>query len=104
MDCSIELLWRRTCLKLFVNPVLQTFQHSAVLKLCSAAVITAYLMRLERLTVDEASASLQQVSSKVYPNYGFMQQLQLFEEMGYVVDRKNLSFKKFHLENLGKHV
>jgi hypothetical protein len=122
----------------------------------------------------EALASLQQVSSKVYPNYGFMQQvcyftilflvvsligdinwvikllcfgfvcvrynvrhfhglcsqgqassclflnsvislmqgivfglvlqLQLFEEMGYIVDRRNRSFKKFHLENLGKHV
>ncbi|KAG0581823.1 hypothetical protein KC19_3G012500 [Ceratodon purpureus] len=68
----------------------------------SAAVITAYLMLLDRCTVDEALASLQQVSSKVYPNYGFMQQLQLFEEMGYVVDRKNRSFKKFHLENLGE--
>ncbi|XP_024362747.1 uncharacterized protein [Physcomitrium patens] len=68
----------------------------------SAAVITAYLMRLDRLSLDEALASLQQVSSKVYPNCGFMQQLQLFEEMGYVVDRKNLSFKRFHLENLGE--
>jgi dual specificity phosphatase 12 len=68
----------------------------------SAAVITAYLMRLDRCTVDEALASLQQVSSKVYPNYGFMQQLQLFEEMGYVVDRRHRSFKKFHVENLGE--
>lgn len=68
----------------------------------SAAVITAYLMRLDRCTVDEALASLQQVSSKVYPNYGFMQQLELFKEMGYVVDRRNRAFKKFHLENLGE--
>uniref|UniRef100_A0A7I4BXR1 protein-tyrosine-phosphatase n=1 Tax=Physcomitrium patens TaxID=3218 RepID=A0A7I4BXR1_PHYPA len=65
-----------------------------------AGVMAVFLFIVLPESLVEASASLQQVSSKVYPNYGFMQQLQLFEEMGYVVDRKNLSFKKFHLENL----
>ncbi|XP_024545133.1 dual specificity protein phosphatase 12 isoform X2 [Selaginella moellendorffii] len=67
----------------------------------SATVITAYLMRSERLILKEALASLKECSKTACPNKGFKRQLQMFEEMGCVVDKNNSIYKKFHLENLG---
>lgn len=61
----------------------------------SAAVIVAYLMKTERLSVKDALSSLRKASSKVCPNKGFMEQLQMFEEMGYKIDPMHPVYKSF---------
>ncbi|CAM6105567.1 unnamed protein product [Calypogeia fissa] len=67
----------------------------------SASVITAYLMRTEKLSVDDALASLREGSPHVCPNEGFMEQLKMFEDMGFKVDRDSPIYKQFHVTNLG---
>ncbi|KAL6530566.1 hypothetical protein OROMI_028455 [Orobanche minor] len=67
----------------------------------SAAIITAYLMRNERLSVDDAIESLRQICQSVCPNDGFLEQLKMFEEMGFKVDRASPIYKHFRLKVLG---
>ncbi|KAJ8759960.1 hypothetical protein K2173_010816 [Erythroxylum novogranatense] len=67
----------------------------------SAAIITAYLMRTEQLPVEDAIESLKQSCEFVCPNDGFLDQLKMFEEMSFKVDRRNLIYKRFHLKVLG---
>lgn len=61
----------------------------------SASVIVAYLMKIESLSVKDALSSLREVSSKVCPNKGFMEQLQMFEEMGCRIDPMHPVYKSF---------
>ncbi|KAL2610871.1 hypothetical protein R1flu_022563 [Riccia fluitans] len=68
----------------------------------SAAVILAYLMRTERLSVEDALTSLRESSASACPNAGFMDQLQMFEDMGYKVDHGSSIYKTFHVTNLGE--
>ncbi|GER51910.1 dual specificity protein phosphatase, partial [Striga asiatica] len=68
----------------------------------SAAIITAYLMKSERLTVDDAIESLRQSCESVCPNDGFLEQLKMFEEMGFKVDRGSPIYKRFRLKVLGE--
>ncbi|XP_065856201.1 uncharacterized protein [Euphorbia lathyris] len=69
----------------------------------SAAIITAYLMRTERLSVEDALESLKQSYEFVCPNDGFLDQLKLFEEMGFKVNRTSSIYKRFRLKVLGDH-
>ncbi|KAK3006700.1 hypothetical protein RJ639_017716 [Escallonia herrerae] len=102
---------------------------------CSAAIITAYLMRTEQLSheglnlliyifmalsnelemyeqlsslcyvfaFDSADAleSLRKSCESVCPNDGFLDQLKMFEEMGFKVDHASSIYKRFHLKVLG---
>ncbi|PON43607.1 Dual specificity phosphatase [Trema orientale] len=68
----------------------------------SAAIITAYLMRSEHLSQEDALESLRQSCEFVCPNDGFLDQLKLFEEMGFKVDRSNSIYKRFRLKVLGE--
>lgn len=68
----------------------------------SAAIITAYLMRTERLSQKDALESLWQSCEFVCPNDGFLEQLRMFEEMGFKVDRDSLVYKRFRLKVLGE--
>ncbi|KAI5068032.1 hypothetical protein GOP47_0016377 [Adiantum capillus-veneris] len=68
----------------------------------SAAVVTAYLMKSERMPVEDALSSLQSVSGSASPNAGFLVQLRLFESMGFKVDKTSSIYKKFHSEKLGQ--
>eukprot|EP00873_Tetraselmis_striata_P007861 jgi/Tetstr1/428125/TSEL_018177.t2 len=68
----------------------------------SAAAVVAYLGRSEGLTVDEALASVRAAHPSANPNYGFMQQLQLYQEMGYALDPTNAAYKRFALQQLGQ--
>lgn len=61
----------------------------------SASVIVAYLMKIESLSVKDALSSLREASSKVCPNKGFMEQLQMFEEMGCRIDPMHPVYKSF---------
>ncbi|XP_047151911.1 dual specificity protein phosphatase 12-like [Vigna umbellata] len=69
----------------------------------SAAVITAYLMRTERLSVEDALESLRQSCENVCPNDGFLEQLKLFEGMGFKVDHSSPIYKRFRLKVLGEN-
>lgn len=68
----------------------------------SAAIITAYLMRTEHLSQEEALESLRQSCAFVCPNDGFLEQLKMFEEMGFKVDHASPVYKRFRLKVLGE--
>ncbi|CAL9152265.1 unnamed protein product [Musa hybrid cultivar] len=67
----------------------------------SAAVIIAYLMRTEHKSMEDALESLREICESVSPNDGFLDQLSLFEEMGFKVDTENPIYKRFRLKVLG---
>lgn len=67
----------------------------------SAAVVTAYLMHKEHLSAADALTSLRKASPGVCPNYGFMEQLAIFENMGNKVDRDSPFYKKWKVAVLG---
>ncbi|VFQ93014.1 unnamed protein product [Cuscuta campestris] len=68
----------------------------------SAAVVTAYLMRSEQLSYKDAIESLSQSCESVCPNDGFVDQLKMFEGMGFKVNRASSAYKRFHLRKLGE--
>lgn len=68
----------------------------------SAAIVTAYLMRSEKLSQEDALLSLKQSCEFVCPNDGFLEQLQMFEAMGFKVDRSSPVYKRFRLKVLGE--
>ncbi|XP_043719856.1 dual specificity protein phosphatase 12-like [Telopea speciosissima] len=67
----------------------------------SAAIITAYLMKTEQLSQEDALESLRQSCEFVCPNDGFLEQLKMFEEMGFNVDPASPIYKRFRLKVLG---
>ncbi|XP_008786853.2 dual specificity protein phosphatase 12-like [Phoenix dactylifera] len=67
----------------------------------SAAVITAYLMRTEQRSLEDALESLRESCEFICPNDGFLDQLKLFEEMGFQVDTTSPIYKRFRLKVLG---
>ncbi|OAY40201.1 dual specificity protein phosphatase 12 isoform X2 [Manihot esculenta] len=67
----------------------------------SAAIITAYLMRTEQLSQEDALESLKESCEFVCPNDGFLDQLKMFEEMGFKVDHASPIYKRFRLKVLG---
>ncbi|XP_059646066.1 uncharacterized protein LOC132290332 [Cornus florida] len=67
----------------------------------SAAIITAYLMKTEQLSQEDALESLRQSCEFVCPNDGFLDQLKMFEEMGFKVDHASPIYKRFRLKVLG---
>ncbi|KAG1365500.1 dual specificity protein phosphatase 12 [Cocos nucifera] len=67
----------------------------------SAAVITAYLMRTEQRSLEDALESLRESCEFICPNDGFLDQLKLFEEMGFRVDTTSPIYKRFRLKVLG---
>ncbi|XP_059277503.1 uncharacterized protein LOC132031524 isoform X1 [Lycium ferocissimum] len=66
-----------------------------------AAIIAAYLMKTEQLSQADAIESLRQSCEFVCPNDGFLDQLKMFEEMGFKVDHASTVYKRFHLKVLG---
>ncbi|GAV58540.1 DSPc domain-containing protein [Cephalotus follicularis] len=86
----------------------QSRKEGAVLVHCfagvsrSAAIITAYLMRTEQLSQEDALESLRQICESVCPNDGFLNQLKMFEEMGFKVDFASPIYKRFRVKVLGE--
>ncbi|KAL6905675.1 hypothetical protein ACP4OV_003276 [Aristida adscensionis] len=68
----------------------------------SASIVVAYLMRTEQKPLQEALDSLKEISESVCPNDGFLDQLKLFEEMGFKVDTSSPAYKRFRLKLLGQ--
>lgn len=80
--------------------------HCSVLVHCqagmsrSASVVVGYLMYKQQL---DLKTSLQHVTSRrpqVRPNYGFMEQLELLESMGGVMDRSHIKYRTYQLNKL----
>ncbi|XP_054794206.1 uncharacterized protein LOC129300570 isoform X2 [Prosopis cineraria] len=69
----------------------------------SAAIITAYLMRSEHLSQEDALQSLRKSCEFVCPNDGFLEQLKMYEEMGFKVDRSSSIYRRFRLRVLGQN-
>eukprot|EP00249_Psilotum_nudum_P019208 c27142_g1_i2 orf=166-816(+) len=59
-------------------------------------------MKTEQLPLEDALASLRTLHECACPNDGFLEQLKLFEEMGFAVDHDNLIYKKFHVDKMGE--
>ncbi|KAG8093535.1 hypothetical protein GUJ93_ZPchr0012g19683 [Zizania palustris] len=68
----------------------------------SATIVTAYLMRTEQKSMEDALESLKEVNESICPNDGFLEQLKLFEEMGFKVDTSSPLYKRFRLKLLGQ--
>ncbi|ONK61495.1 uncharacterized protein A4U43_C08F30500 [Asparagus officinalis] len=67
----------------------------------SAAIVTAYLMRTEKKSQEDALESLRDIYESVCPNDGFLEQLKLFEDLGFKVDTSSPLYKRFRLKVLG---
>eukprot|EP00262_Sarcandra_glabra_P003764 TRINITY_DN1454_c0_g1_i1.p1 TRINITY_DN1454_c0_g1~~TRINITY_DN1454_c0_g1_i1.p1 ORF type:complete len:367 (-),score=39.54 TRINITY_DN1454_c0_g1_i1:507-1607(-) len=67
----------------------------------SAAVITAYLMKTEQLSQEDALESVRKRCEFVCPNDGFLDQLKMFEDMGFKVDHASPIYKRFRMKILG---
>lgn len=70
----------------------------------SATVVIAYLMKKYNLSYFEAFEKAKAKRSIVYPNQGFVTQLKLYKQMDCTVDRANMKYKKFRLNQAANTV
>ncbi|KAI5628709.1 dual specificity protein phosphatase 12 isoform X1 [Silurus asotus] len=66
----------------------------------SAAVITAYLMKTHKLSVQEAYSKLQLIKPDVNMNEEFLDQLTLYEAMNCELDPSSVLYKQFRLKKV----
>ncbi|XP_053916971.1 dual specificity protein phosphatase 12 isoform X1 [Cuculus canorus] len=69
----------------------------------SVAVVTAYLMKTEGLSWEEAYAAVRAAKPDSEVNPGFQAQLKLYEAMGCTVDMSSPLYKRYRLELLTEH-
>ncbi|XP_015669526.1 dual specificity protein phosphatase 12 [Protobothrops mucrosquamatus] len=69
----------------------------------SVAIVTAYLMKTNHLTFQEAYAFVQAIKPDAKMNEGFEWQLQLYEKMGCKVDVNSIIYKQYRLENIAEN-
>ncbi|KAL9988494.1 hypothetical protein ACROYT_G002948 [Oculina patagonica] len=70
----------------------------------SATVVLAYLMNSNQMSLDDAIGFLKSVYPKANPNFGFLEQLQLYEAMGNRVDKTNPVYKQYRLQLLASQI
>lgn len=61
----------------------------------SVAVVTAYLMYRYKLTYDQALHAVRRKVAGARPNEGFVQQIQLFRDMGFKVDPSHKPYRQW---------
>ncbi|XP_044856938.1 dual specificity protein phosphatase 12 isoform X1 [Mauremys mutica] len=66
----------------------------------SVAVVTAYLMKTNNLTFEEAYATIKAIKSDAKMNEGFECQLKLYEAMGCKVDVSSAIYKQYRLQKV----
>ncbi|XP_075038874.1 dual specificity protein phosphatase 12 isoform X2 [Mixophyes fleayi] len=66
----------------------------------SAAVITAYMMSTTECTFEEVYRRLHNIKQDIKMNDEFVNQLTLFEAMGYDVDVSSASYKQYRLQKV----
>ena len=83
----------------FIKGEEKVFVHCAAGESRSATIVIAYLMWKKKLTFDKAYDFVKQKRPRIYPNFGFRQQLQMFEnlllENDYNID--NIYFRSIKL-------
>ncbi|XP_071948466.1 uncharacterized protein [Antedon mediterranea] len=67
----------------------------------SSTIVAAYLMKNENISFDDALVSIRKARPQARPNFGFRQQLDLFREMNFTVDKENKKYKSHLLRELG---
>lgn len=70
----------------------------------SSAVVLAYLMKTNQVSLDEALVLLRTAYPKANPNDGFVEQLQLYQAMGCTVDKTNPVYKQYRLQLLASQI
>ncbi|GJP45254.1 hypothetical protein CLOM_g4665 [Closterium sp. NIES-68] len=70
----------------------------------SAAVVTAYLMKLHRSTTEDALRLLQSKHPLASPNNGFLHQLRMFHSMGWAVNPHHSDYSRFKLQLLARRI
>ncbi|XP_051855116.1 dual specificity protein phosphatase 12 [Antechinus flavipes] len=66
----------------------------------SVAVMTAYLMKTEQLSFEDAYGSLQTIKPEAKMNEGFEWQLKLYQTMGCEVDTSSAIYKQYRLQKV----
>ncbi|CAI5975746.1 unnamed protein product [Closterium sp. NIES-64] len=70
----------------------------------SAAVVTAYLMKLHRSTAEDALRLLQSKHPLACPNDGFLHQLRIFHSMGWAVNPHHSDYSRFKLRLMARRI
>ena len=65
----------------FIKGEDKVFVHCAAGESRSATIVIAYLMWNKKMTLDKAYNFVKQKRYRIYPNFGFRQQLQMFEKL-----------------------
>ena len=65
----------------FIKGEEKVFVHCAAGESRSATIVIAYLMWNKKMTFDKAYNFVKEKRSRIYPNFGFRQQLQKFEKL-----------------------
>ena len=65
----------------FIKGEEKVFVHCAAGESRSATIVIAYIMWKKKLTFDKAYKFVKEKRSRIYPNFGFRQQLQMFEKL-----------------------
>ncbi|XP_059840541.1 dual specificity protein phosphatase 12 isoform X1 [Hypanus sabinus] len=66
----------------------------------SAAVVTAFIMKTDNLSFEEAYGTLKAIKPDVRINDGFVKQLKLYEAMGCKVDLTSADYKQYRLQKV----
>ncbi|XP_049737021.1 dual specificity protein phosphatase 12 [Elephas maximus indicus] len=74
--------------------------HSGVSR--SVAVATAFMMKTEQLTFEQAYEDLRTVSPEAKMNEGFEWQLKVYQVMGYEVDTSSAIYKQYRLQKVSE--
>ncbi|XP_066542428.1 dual specificity protein phosphatase 12 [Hoplias malabaricus] len=107
-DSSTDLLSRLDGCVHYITEALTTLSDkpSSVIVHChvgqsrSAAVVTAYLMKTQKLRLQDAYTKLQQIKPDVKMNEEFLDQLALYESMECELDTNSPLYKQFRLKKL----
>ena len=67
----------------FIKGEEKVFVHCAAGESRSATIVIAYLMWKKKMSFDKAYNLVKEKRSRIYPNFGFRQQLQMFEKLLY---------------------
>ncbi|EDO34381.1 predicted protein, partial [Nematostella vectensis] len=71
----------------------------------SIAVILAYIMKSDQVSLDDAVNKMSEIySSEISPNQGFLDQLKIYEEMGCKVNTSSALFKQYRLQLLASQI
>ena len=82
---------------LFINDDKKILVHCFAGSSRSATIIIAYLMWKNQLDFQESSNILQKIRPSIYPNYGFVRQLKMFEEL---LKQNKYDIKNINFENI----